>query len=266
MGAVDFHAHAFPDNLAERAVSRIASLAGAKPVLDGKVSTLRASMDSARIERSVVLSIATKPGQYDSILAWSKTIASARIVPFLSIHHSEPDAPRKIREAASQGFKGFKFHPYYQDFDLDAEAMLPIYEALEERDLICVSHTGFDYSFPFIRKADPPRILNVLRRFPRLKFVATHLGGWKDWDLVAEILPGWPGAGLWIDTSFSLEFMAAEKARALILAFPGKRILFGSDSPWADQAASLGSFRGLGLDPELERLILQENASRLLGM
>jgi predicted TIM-barrel fold metal-dependent hydrolase len=44
--------------------------------------------------------------------------------------------------------KGFKFHPYYQDFDLDDPVMDPIYAAMEERGLICVSHTGFDHAFP----------------------------------------------------------------------------------------------------------------------
>ena len=45
-------------------------------------------------------------------------------------------------------------------------------------------------------------------RFPRLAFVATHLGAWKDWDLVAQHLPG---ARLWIDTAYSLEFLPRRK-------------------------------------------------------
>jgi hypothetical protein len=72
MPVIDVHAHAFPDELAPRAVSRIEGLAGVRAVLDGTVSSLLRSMDAAGIERSVVLSIATKPSQFESILAWSR--------------------------------------------------------------------------------------------------------------------------------------------------------------------------------------------------
>ena len=79
MPVIDVHAHAFPDQLARRAVSHIEGLAGVRAVLDGTVSSLLRSMDAAGIERSIVLSIATKPSQFDSILAWSRTVESQRI-------------------------------------------------------------------------------------------------------------------------------------------------------------------------------------------
>lgn len=260
--AVDFHAHAFPDDLAGRAVSRIRGLSGIHPASDGTVSGLLSSMDAAGIGKSIVLSIATKPAHFDSILEWSRSIASDRIVPFLSVHPSDPRAAEKVRITHEEGFSGMKFHPYYQDFILDSDRMNPIYEALQKYGLFCVSHTGFDHAYPFIRKADPQRIANVLKRFPGLKFVATHLGGWKDWDLVAEHLLS---ERLFVDIAYSLEFMPPEKAKNLILSFPSDRILFGSDSPWADQTAALGLLSGLGLPEKIVSAIASENAERLLG-
>ncbi len=260
--AVDFHAHAFPDEISGRAISRIEGLAGIKSVLDGRISALIESMDAAGIATSVVLSIATKPSQFESIRAWSLGIASERIVPFLSVHPEDPEAVAKIRMAWEQGFRGMKFHPYYQGFELDGQAMLPLYREMEKLGMICVSHTGFDHAYPFTRVADPPRIVNVLHRFPGLTFVATHLGAWRDWDLVAECLPG---ERLFVDISYSLEFLPREKARSLILSFPPDRLLYGSDSPWADQAASITLLRNLSLGETLERAILVENARRLLS-
>jgi hypothetical protein len=160
------------------------------------------------------------------------------------------------------GFKGFKFQPYYQEFSLDEERMFPIYEAMQKTGLICVSHTGFDTSHPYTRVADPPRILRVLERFPSLTFVATHLGAWKDWDLVAELLPK---ARLWTDISYTLPFLSPERVRALLSVFPADRLLFGSDSPWADQSESIRQLSGLGLEAKLEEAILGGNAERLLG-
>jgi predicted TIM-barrel fold metal-dependent hydrolase len=210
----------------------------------------------------VILSIATKPSQFESILAWSKLIASERIVPFLSVHPEDSRARENITRAKDEGFIGMKFHPYYQGFTLDAESMFPIYEALQENGLICVCHTGFDHAYSFTRTADPRRIVNVVRRFPGLKFIATHLGAWRDWDSVAELLPG---ERLYVDISYSLEFLPPDKARTLITAFPRDRVLYGSDSPWGDQAESLALLRKLDLDESLERAIIRDNAARLLG-
>jgi hypothetical protein len=260
-GIVDFHAHAFPDDLADKAVGGIRDLAGVNAALDGRISSLLESMDAAGIWRSVVLSIATRPKQYEAIMRWSREVAGDRIVAMLSVHPADPEAANRIRAAADAGFLGFKLHPYYQDFDLDDRSLDSLYAALQDTGLLCVAHAGYDTAYPFIRRADPPRVVRVLERFPRLKLVAPHLGGWKDWDLVARHLLG---ADLWVDTSYSLDFMSRDAARELILSFPADRVLFGSDSPWADQATSVAALRSLCLGTEREEAILKLNGARLL--
>ena len=95
MRIVDFHTHAFPDKLAERAIPLLAEAAHCTACLDGKLASLLRSMDQAGIAQSVVLSIATKPEQFDPILRWSEGIASDRIVPFASIHPNDPDPVAK---------------------------------------------------------------------------------------------------------------------------------------------------------------------------
>lgn len=260
MQPIDAHVHVFPDEIAPRAISRIEGLAGVTSTLDGTAGSLLRSMDAAGIERSIVLSIATRPSQFDSILAWSRSAQDRRILCLPSVHPADPKAAERVRIAAEEGFRGLKFHPYYQDFDLDDPVMDPVYGAMEERGMVCVSHTGFDHAFPFVRRADPPRILRVLAKFPRLPFLATHLGAWKDWDLVARLLPG---ANLWIDTAYSLQYLPRDEARRLVLSFPADRLLFGSDSPWAPQDTSLAMVHALGLDPARERALLAENARSL---
>jgi hypothetical protein len=259
---IDFHVHAFPDFLAQKATARVRQDAGKEPAFDGTIAALLASMDAAGIEKSVVLSVATRPSQFPAILEWSRGIRGSRIEPFLSVHPDDPQAAGRVRIAAAEGFRGFKFQPYDQDFHLDEERMFPVYEALQETGLLCMAHTGFDLAHPFERRADPPRIATVLARFPGLRFVATHLGSWRDWDLVARLLPG---SGAWTDISYSLPFMTAAEARALVALFPPDRLLFGSDSPWADQAESLRQLRDLGLASDLEAAILGGNARLLLG-
>jgi predicted TIM-barrel fold metal-dependent hydrolase len=58
--------------------------------------------------------------------------------------------------------------------------------------------------------------------------------------------------------------MPREDARRLILRFPAERVLFGTDSPWADQRKSLALLKGLSLGAEREEAILSGNARTLL--
>jgi uncharacterized protein len=258
---VDFHAHAFPDALADKAIGQLEHGGGVKAFLDGKVASLLASMDAAGIETSVICSIATKPEQFDPILKWSTQIASGRLVPMASIHPRDPDPIGKARKVAEAGLRGIKLHPYYQDFDLDDPSLFPFYRVLADLGLIVVCHTGFDFAFARDRKADPQRIVRVLEHAPGLQLIATHMGAWDDWDEVERNLLG---KQITLDVSLSLELLGRERARAMILSHPPGRILFGSDSPWASQAETLRLVRSLELGQERESLLLWKNARQLL--
>jgi uncharacterized protein len=259
---IDIHAHAFPDALAARAIRQLEHGSEAKAFLDGRVSSLLAAMDGAGIGTSVICSIATKPEQFVPILDWSKQIASPRIVPFPSIHPRGPDPIGQARQVAEAGLLGIKLHPYYQAFDLDEEALFPLYRAIEELGLVLIVHAGFDFAFPRDRKADPVRICRVLERVPSLKLVATHMGAWDDWDEVEQHIIGKP---ITLDVSLSLELLGQKRARAMILAHPADRVLFGTDTPWASQLATIAAVRALELGEERLQAILWKNAQALLG-
>ncbi|NOZ63570.1 MAG: amidohydrolase family protein [Caldiserica bacterium] len=263
MEIVDFHTHAFPDAVAEKAIPFLEEKGGISAYLDGKVSSLLKSMDKAGIEKSVICSIATKPEQFTPILNWSKSIASERLIPFLSVHPDDPGAAEKVRVVKEEGFKGIKLHPYYQEFNIDEERMFPIYEKIEEYGLILVSHTGFDFAFRRVKKCDPERIVRVLEKFPGLKLVTTHLGGWEDWEEVKKHLVGKP---VYMEISFSIGFMGKERAREILTTHPKEYLLFGTDSPWSSQEEYLASLLSLEIGEERESLLLSGNAKRLLGL
>ena len=263
MRVIDFHVHAFPDALAERAMPFLEEQGHIQAKLDGKISSLLKSMDEAGIEKSVICSIATKPEQFDAILKWSKEIAADRLAPFPSVHPADPLAAERVRAISRAGFRGLKLHPYYQAFDLDEERAFPIYDAAQETGLLILCHTGFDLAYPRDRKCDPAKIARVLREFPRLKLVTTHLGAWEDWDEVRKHLLGKP---IPMETSFSIGYLGRRAARELFLAHPPDCLIFGTDSPWAGQKEAIEELRSLRLPEELEGRILFENAARLLGI
>lgn len=258
---IDFHTHAFPDPVALQAIPALEAAGNVKGFHDGRLVSLLAKMDEAGIAKSVICSIATKPAQFASILAWSQEIRSERIVPFPSFHPEDPQALNQISQIRAQGFCGIKMHPYYQRFTLDEERMWPLYERIAAENLILVMHTGFDIGFPRDPIASPDRIVRVVERVPELKMVATHLGAWDHWDEVEQKLAGRP---LYMDISYALHMLAPETARKIILQHPADFVLFGTDSPWADQKAVIGELTALELDRELQEKILWLNGARLL--
>ena len=261
---IDFHAHAFEDSLAAKAIPFLEKVGNIKAFLDGRIASLLADMDRAGIDRAVVCPIATKPSHFEGIRRWARAVRATypRIEMLLSIHPDDPDALAHADETAAEGFKGVKFHPYYQKFVLDDERLFPLYERLASHGLIAVFHTGFDMAYPPDRVANPLRARRVADAFPGFKLVVTHLGGWRDWEESRQHLIGQP---IYVETSYCLHEMPADKARAMILAHPADRILFGTDSPWDDLAQELARWRALGLPPDRLEAALGGNAARLLA-
>lgn len=259
---IDVHSHAFPDSLAARAMARLET-GNARAFTDGTVAGLLRSMDAAGVDRSVICSIATKPEQFDPILKWSLSVQSDRLIPLASVHPADPLAVERVGRVRDAGLKGIKIHPYYQGFDLADEACEPFYAAVEDSGLVLVSHTGYDMAFPRDQRADPSRILKLITRFPRLNFMATHLGAWNDWGSVENVLIGKP---VNLEISLTLEFMPHAQAQRMLLAHPANRLFFGSDSPWGDPGDGLKRLRGLELPGTLLRQILSENATALFHL
>ncbi|MBN1444569.1 MAG: amidohydrolase [Candidatus Omnitrophica bacterium] len=261
-GIIDFHTHAFPDALAEKAVKLLEAEGGIPARLDGTIASLLKSMDECGIEKSVVCSIATKPSQFEPIMRWSAEIKSDRIIPLPSVHPDDTEILDKIGVIKAEGFKGVKMHPYYQGFNLNDEKMMSVYEKICRENLIFVSHTGFDFAFERIKKSDPVKIVEIHRAFPGLKFVATHMGAWEDWSEVERLMAG---KNIYMEISFSLEFMEKERAKNIIMKHPPEYIMFGTDSPWTGQKETLDLLEVLSLEPALKSRILRENALDLLN-
>lgn len=262
MGVIDIHTHAFPDGLAKRAMKSLTESSNWKPFLDGRIKSLVKSMDKADIDVSVVCTIATKPEQAEGILQWCKEIRSERIEPFPSVHPDQPGAAEFVACIAEEGFVGIKLHPLYQQFAGDEERVLPIYRAAAEAGLAVAIHCGHDVSWDdTVSLAAPYRFRNALAAVPGLKLIATHMGGFRMWDESAASLVG---QDCYLETSFSLDRLEPARAIEMIRAHGVDKVLFGTDSPWADQKAEIQRLRTLGLEPAEVDKILFTNAARLL--
>jgi uncharacterized protein len=259
---IDFHTHAFSDEFASKAMQALTKDHPDVPYfLDSTIGSLLKSMDNAGIEKSVICSIATKPKQFQTILDWSLQIQSDRIIPLGSVHPDDPQRDEHIKQIAQAGLKGIKMHPYYQDFNLDADSMFGLYEQLCKYELFLVMHTGFDVAFEFIDRAGPTKILKVVNKFPELKLITTHFGAWQQWDSVANNLIG---KNIYMEISFALDYLDAATAKKMLETHPADYIIFGTDSPWRKQDGTLELLRKLNLEPARMEKILYGNAKKLL--
>ena len=264
MRVIDFHTHAFPDDLAQKAITALEEHSGDYQARhNGTVRGLLASMDRAGIEKAVVVSIATKPSQVPRITDWSISIASGRIIPFASIHPLYRDFERELNRIAAAGLKGIKLHPMYQEFTVDDPALFPLYRAIAERGLIVLFHAGNDIAFPVTGQASPRRFRRLLEEIPDFQPVVSHLGGWTDWEEVEEELLGKP---VYLETSFGICEAEPEQFRRILDSHPPDYFLFGTDSPWLDQAKELAAWKALPIPEERKEKIFHLNAERLLGL
>lgn len=258
---IDVHAHVFPDSLAPRALAALTENAGDyKPFTDSTLAGLIASMDVSGIDRSWIASIATKPAQAASILKWSQTISTERILPLGSVHPRSPDFEREIMAYKDAGFSGIKLHPLYQDFFVDDPALDSFFSALEQSGMFLLLHGGYDIGFPGMDNASPERIARLLARFPILPLIVAHFGGWEVWPEVFKYLAG---LSCYFDTSFIGE-VPPDLRDAIFEKHGIDNFVFGTDSPWQDQGEQVHLIKNLPLTTTAKEKIFSLNALRLL--
>ena len=228
---------------------------------DGTVAGLLSSMDSAGIDVSFVCAIATKPSQAEGILKWCEKIRTERIEPLASVHPDDPEAPQWVRRVAEAGLAGIKLHPMYQEFAVDEERADPLYAAAAEQEILVACHCGLDLAYPpDDDRASPPRYARTLDKFPNLRLLCTHMGGWRSWELVEQHLLGRP---VFLETSFSLAELGPRRSVDMIRRHGVERVLFGSDWPWSDQAEALRIAQAIGLTAQEQRAVFHANAAFL---
>ena len=266
MNIIDFHTHIFPDKIARQALATLAEDSGEyQPRTDGTLSGLLASMDHAGIRSSVLANIATKPSQMLPIFDFCRHTAGVRTVPLISVHpgHSMAEVNSLFLRSSNAGIRGVKLHPMYQGFFIDDRKMYPLYQLIEHFGFFVVFHTGYDIAFPGNTQADVERVAVIARQFPELTIVATHVGGWRQWDRVAILAKQ---GNIYTETSMTITEMDDEAFSKLLSAFDEDRVLFGSDSPWTDQKEMVDRTMRLKMPEQKLEKLMALNAARLLGI
>lgn len=261
---IDFHTHIFPDAIAAKTIASLENRAGVKAATDGSLKGLLTSMTQSDIDMSVILPVVTKPEQFDNINSFAKMVNetyTGKLMSFGGIHPDCEDYREKLNYIKSLGLPGIKIHPDYQKVMIDDMRYMRIIEYASELDLIIVTHAGIDIGLPKPVHCPPDKMRKVLDTVQPEKMVLAHYGGWMQWEQVYEYLAG---ENVYLDTSFTLDYIEPDMFLKILHKHPEDKILFATDSPWSDAAKGVQIVKELPIEEEWKEKILSENAKQLL--
>ncbi len=262
---IDFHTHTFPDKIAAKALKGLSATAnGVLPHTDGTEAGLRASMRENGIDDSVVMPVATAAHQVEGINNNAIAINGIDgLWSFGAMHYEYMDYQKELRRIKDAGLKGIKLHHDYMQLRFDDRRSIEIMQEAFRLGLLVLIHAGNDPVSPDVHYCTPKMIHDVLPELQKNLLIASHYGGLMNMDEVEKYLMG---EDIYIDTSMAHHYYGLERLRNILTHHPSDRILFGSDSPWENQATSLRLLKSMSLSDELIRKITWDNPARLLGI
>ncbi len=269
---IDAHVHLYPDKLAAKVTPALSEKFGNAPAFDGTVNGCRAHMRACGLVASLNLPVATDAHQVTHTNEFWSAFArggaddageAPRVFSLASLHPDSSDKAAEVARIAATGFVGIKFHPEYQTFRFNDAVMDDVWEAMSARGLVAYLHAGGERVFSPPYHSTPTEILRLHERFPKLKIVAAHLGGFHMWDEVEATLIG---RDIWLDLSHTFFWMKDEQILRMIRAHGAHRILFGSDAPWQDPGKVLHALLALPLTHDELEAICYTNARDLFRL
>lgn len=262
---IDFHTHTFPDKIAEKTIAYLAEKGNVKPFREGTLSSLKESMKRSGTDYSVILPVATVPKQVESINRLAAELnGKDGIIYAGAIHPDYEDIDGTLDFIKGAGLFGIKLHPDYQDVYFNDPKVLKILEGAAKRGLYTVTHAGIDVGYPNDVHCTPDMVLEVLDKLKGLidnKLILAHLGGC---DLPDEVIGKLCGKPVYMDTAVVLD-RYPEKSVEIIKAHGADKILFATDSPWADQGAFIKLLKSFGFSERENENMFSENAGKILS-
>lgn len=257
---VDFHVHAFADKIAVKAAENLRDYYHMPLVGDGKFDTILTRAKQSKIDKLVIHAVATKATQTTTINDYVSAIAKKypdHIIGFGTIHRDFDEYKNEIGRIKQLGLCGIKLHTVFQNFNIDDDKMMFIYEEIVKNDLPILFHMGD-------RKVDlasPKRLARVLDKFPQMRAVAAHMGGVFEWEESMEYLVG---RDVYFDTSSTLFEIGDQRFLKMLRAHGDDKVMFGTDYPLSDYEHEFERINRLELTQQEKDNIFYKNAYKFL--
>jgi predicted TIM-barrel fold metal-dependent hydrolase len=162
------------------------------------------------------------------------------------------------RTLAAPGIVGIKIHPDTHEYHVAEPGYAPMWDLANARKLPVLTHTfaGSPYCEPVDFDA-------IAQRWPDVRIILGHSGatpaGHRQAIAVAQAHPN-------VNLELCGSFTTGQWIRRMVDAVGAERVLFGTDFPFIDFRYGLGRVVFADLSEADRRLVLGENARRLLKL
>lgn len=260
---IDVHAHVYPEKIAVRAAESIGGFYGVPMCHPGSVPELLGCMQQGGIDRALIHSVAMSPVRAATIndfISGQVREHPDMLAGYATLHPdmTENEAADEFSRALGLGLKGIKLHNDMQQIAIDDPRMDKIYALCQDTCPLLLHMGDSRYHYD-----NPVQLPGVLRRFPRLRVIGAHMGGYTEWQQALDCLLH---ENVLVDCSSSYFALGADGLRDAIRRFGADRVMFGTDFPMWDPGQELRHIRGLGLTAEELEKVLHRNAEEQLGI
>ena len=218
------------------------------------------AMDAGGIDRACLFDIWHPEGRRSNdITAALVAEHPDRFIGFAYVSPLMPETvvPELERAIDELGLIAIKLYPPYVGIPLSQELWSPIYQFANERELVVIWHTGIEAG------SAPKYIADVAPRYPQAIFVAGHSGNCPPLRRQAiDVARAHPNVYLETCSTFRTPGVIEQ----LVQEAGADRVLFGSDIPLMDPRAQLGKIITADISDEAKRLVLGQNARRILRL
>lgn len=277
---IDFHTHIFPPTVRQQREHYCTrDLWFGKLYSNPKATIvcaedLIAEMDAAGVDISVAFSFGwSDPGLIregnDYILAAMRRYPG-RIYGLAVLQPTAgQQAVYELERCVQGGMLGVgELMPHGQGYKLsDIDLLRPIMEVVERQDLLLLSHCSEPIGHLYPGKGDVtlPDLITFLTAFPTVRFIAAHWGGGLPFYTLMPEIQRLIAGRVWYDTAATLYLYRSDIFATVARLVGPEHILFGSDYGLLRQGRVIEHIQNAGLDASAQRLILGENARKLLG-
>ena len=275
---IDAHCHVLPPSFADRREELAARDATFAEILDSPSARiadapdLLAAMDRDRVDHAVIMGMGWSDidvaREANAYLIETVTRHPDRLTAFASVNPAWGDAAiDEARRCASAGLCGIgELHPDTQGFDItDSSLMSPLMDLVRTLDLPVLLHCSepVGHLYPGKGHTTPGRVWSFIQHFPGNVIICAHWGGGLPfYALMPEVATSLPN--VYFDSAAS-PFLYRPGVYSTVAGLVGAdRILFASDYPLMPHRRPLSEINSAPLSGENRRLILGENAARLL--
>ncbi len=191
---------------------------------------LKERMDAAGVARAIVFAL-NDPNARDDYSGPNDVVWNAyeehpdAFVPFFRLNpHKDYEA--EFARCVDRGFSGLKLHPVSQEFELDDERVIRLFEMAAEADLPVLIHAGFAMQ----RIVEP--LTPTIERLPGLRLILGH-------SAMIEVLAATRAFADHPNILFETSVVKAKDLYVLFSTLDPSRICFGSDIPYGDLPSTM---------------------------